>query len=355
MKNTPKYLSGGIKNKKLPRGLFAGLFGFFLLTSGVHYGLTVLFQVYDSIPVVIRVLTPVLYWIIIAVGMTLYVRIRIEVTYEEPLQKLAVATDKVAHGDFSVYVETLHTENKFDCLDAVILDFNHMVEELGSIETLKNDFISNVSHEIKTPIAIIMNNAELLRSTEQLSASQKEYADTVYMASKRLSDLVTNILRLSKLENQTILPTAECYDVCAQVAECAIAIEDILEENGIEIEAEMEDKAMIYADPTLMELVWNNLLTNAVKFSPGGKITIRENTRGKKTYISVTDTGCGMDKDTLARIFDKFYQGDTSHAVHGNGLGLALVKRVLTLHDFEISVESEKGKGSTFTVTMPKA
>lgn len=352
MSNNPQYLSGGIRNRKLPKGLFGLLLGIFFLSSGIHYGFIVLGETYNY-HAVVKVLIPIIYWISVSVSMTLFIRRMIRKTYEEPLQSLAAATSRVASGDFSVCVEPMHTPNKFDCLDSVILDFNRMVSELSGIETMKTDFISNVSHEFKTPIAVIQSNAEYLKATS-LTDTQSKCAEAIYLSAKSLSSLVTNVLKLSKLENQCILPATENYDVCAQLAKCAADIEGILEKHGVALEAEMEDSALINADPTLMELVWNNLLSNAVKFTKKGSVTIKQQSDEDNIYISVIDTGCGMSEETLEKIFDKFYQGDTSHGAAGNGLGLSLVRRVISLHGFRIEVESEEGVGSKFTVIIPK-
>lgn len=347
------YISGNIQNSLFPKSLFIVYLLTLLVTAGVHVGLIVLFQKI-ALGNIWQTHIILLYWIAAAAGLTLFTRRKIRVIYEEPLQRLANATTMVASGDFSIYVPTVHTADKQDYLDSMIVDFNKMVEELGSIETLKTEFISNVSHELKTPIAVIQNNAELLRLS-QLDEKQHTQADAIYWATKRLAGLVSNILKLNKLEQQRILPDAQHYDVCAQLAECAVAMEDVLEMKGIALEADMEDTGMIFADPALMELVWNNLLSNAVKFTPkGGTITIAEEEHEDSIAVSVRDTGCGMSEETRQHIFEKFYQGDTSHAAAGNGLGLALAQRVLLLHGFSIQVESKLGQGSCFTVTIPK-
>ena len=170
------------------------------------------------------------------------------------------------------------------------------------------------------------------------------------------SSYAGNILKLNKLEKQNITPDTQVYDVCAQLAECALGFEAAWEEKALDFDADMEDRAEIAADPALMELVWNNLFSNAVKFTePGGSITLTETSDGENVYVSVRDTGCGMDENTKKHMFEKFYQGDTSHAAAGNGLGLALALRVLQLNNFKITVESAPGEGSTFTVIMPKA
>lgn len=161
------------------------------------------------------------------------------------------------------------------------------------------------------------------------------------------------MLKLNKLEKQTIRPAAEVYDVCAQLCSVAVQFEDAWERKDIEFDVDLEDAAYTQADPGLLELVWTNLLSNAVKFTPqGGSITLRQTRANGKLYVSVTDTGCGMDEKTIKHIYDKFYQGDTSHSTEGNGLGMALVKRILELTGAEIQIESTPGKGSTFTVVL---
>lgn len=323
--------------------------------SGIHTGLIVFINKVGWNEL-IQTVVPMVYWGMVAVALTLFTRRKIKDTYEEPLHKLAEATDKVANGDFSVYVPAIHTQDKWDYLDVMLMDFNKMVEELGSIETLKTDFVSNVSHEMKTPIAIIKNYAELLNGEHITETQRKEYAESIEGAARRLSDLISNILKLNKLENQRITPELETYNLSRQLCECILQFEDAWEEKGIELETEIEDVAMVKADESLLELVWNNLLSNAVKFTePGGSIAIRQTSDERFINISVSDTGCGMERNSMKHIFDKFYQGDTSHSKEGNGLGLALVKRVLDLLDGDIQVFSECGKGSTFLVRLPAA
>lgn len=347
-------LEKNVKDNRFPPSLFFVYFAVLLLMSGIHTGLLVgvnRLGLNDYIQTII----PMLYWALVAAGLTIFTRKQIKKTYEEPLHNLADATKKVAEGDFSVYVPPVNRADKMDYLDIMFVDFNKMVEELGSIETLKTDFFSNVSHEIKTPLASIQNTAELLIN-ENLTEKQQQYADTIFQSSKRLSELISNILKLNKLEKQAITPEIEKYDVCEQLAQCAIAYEPVWEAKGLEFDADMEDYAMIMADPSLMELVWNNLFSNAVKFTEaGGSIFLSERTQGDNIYISVKDTGCGMTEETKKHIFEKFYQGDTSHSMAGNGLGLALAYRVLQLNDFKIEVESTLGEGSTFTVIIPVA
>lgn len=338
-----------------PPSLFFVYFGVLALMSGIHTGLLVGMDQL-GIPDWIQVYVPLFYWAAVAVGLTLFTRKKIRKTYEEPMLKLAKATRQVAEGDFSVYVPPVHTADRADYLDQMILDFDKMVEELGSIETLKTDFFSDVSHEFKSPLAVISSNAELLQKGGALSTEQAEEVENIRYATRRLSNLIQNMLKLNKLEKQTIRPLPEAFDVCAQLCACAVQFEDAWEKKSLDFEADLEDNALIWADTGLMEIVWTNLLSNAIKFTPeGGCVTLRQRTEAGWVFVSVSDSGCGMTAETMKHIFDKFYQGDASHATHGNGLGLALVKRILELSEGSIAVESTPGQGSTFTVSLPRA
>ena len=344
-----------VRTSRFPVSLVLAYFGIFLLMSGLHMGLLVLMQELN-LSEIVQSIVPMLYWLIVAVGLTLFTRYKIKKTYEEPVQKLAEAASQVAHGDFSVYIPPLHTADKQDYLDVMIRDFNRMVEDLGSIETLKTDFFSNVSHEIKTPLAVIQNTAELIRNENLPAQQRQEYVETIISASKRLSSLITNILKLNKLEKQAIVPDMETYNLPEQLAECALQFEPVWEAKDIEFTAELEDAADITADPSLMELIWNNLLSNAFKFTqPGGTVLLTQTTEETAVVVRVADNGCGMDAETLQHIFDKFYQGDSSHSTEGNGLGLALVRRVVQMMDAEIFVESAPGTSTVFTVRINRA
>lgn len=343
-----------VRSTRFPMGLFGIIFVIMLLMSGVHMGLVLLMTTWN-LSDIIKTIIPILYWGCISLGVTLYTRKRMKETYDEPLQVLAKAMDEVARGDFSTYVPPFHTPDRLDYLDIMIIDFNKMVEELGSIEILKTDFFSNVSHEIKTPIAVISSEAQLMKAKGGLDAEQMEQIDQILAASKRLSNLITNILKLNRLEKQSIQPDAKIYDVCEQICQCVLQFENKWEEKEIEMDIDMEEKAYTKADESLMELVWNNLMSNAIKFTGrGGYIKIQETSTESEITIKITDNGCGMKEETIHHIFDKFYQGDTSHAGEGNGLGLALVYRVLQLSDGDIDVVSEEKKGTTFIVTMKK-
>lgn len=334
------------------------LFGLYLVTlllmSGIHIGLITLINENPHWNTIVQVLIPMAYWTLVAVGLTLFTRCQITKTYDKPMKELARAADKVAHGDFSVYLPPLHTSNRHDYLDLMFLDFNKMVAELGSIETMRTDFIANVSHELKTPLAAIQNYTQLLQQPALSPAEREAYLSAIQSSTRRLSALITNILKLNKLESQQITLHRVPYDLCRQLSECALAFESIWEEKGIEFDAELEDRVCVQADASLMELVWNNLLSNAFKFTdPGGTVTLRQTSDARFVSVAVSDTGCGISAQARAHIFDKFYQGDTSHATEGNGLGLSLVLRVLQMMEGTISVESAEGQGSTFTVRLP--
>jgi len=275
--------------------------------------------------------------------------------YDKPMRRLSRAMRAVAQGDFTVSVQPVHKRNKFDYMDLMFEDFNRMVQELSSIETMKDDFIANVSHEIKTPLAVIRGYASALQRGNLSEEEQREYAQTIASASENLSLLISNILKLNKLENQEIVPNAAPYDLTRQLSDCALYHEEQWEKKNIDFDAQLEERVMILADESMLEIVFNNLIANAIKFTePGGRVVLRQEKEGGDVIVTVSDTGCGMSEETVKHIFDKFYQGDTSHSGEGNGLGLALVKRVLDISSGTISVRSAPGEGSEFIVRLKR-
>ena len=274
-------------------------------------------------------------------------------TVQKPMERIRKELDKVIAGDFSVRIDYIKGPGSGNEIDDVITLLNDMIQELAGVETLRTDFIANVSHELKTPMAVMQNYGTLLQANELSDGKRIEYGKAIAEQTRRLSALVTNILKMNKLENQQIYPNTEVYDVCEQLCECMLEYETVWEEKGIEIETDVQEELFLEADKELLSLVWNNLFSNALKFTESGG-TVALCTYGDEdyVYVEVKDTGCGMTPETGANIFKKFYQGDTSHSTKGNGLGLALVKRVIDICKGEISVSSQLGKGSTFTVRL---
>lgn len=276
---------------------------------------------------------------------------RRKLTVERPVRRIIEGAQKVMDGDFSTRIKQVRgAENGFN---AIIDYFNRMVQELSGMETLRTDFIANVSHELKTPLAVIQNYGSLLQQPNLSEEERKDYARTVTSAAQRLASLITNILKLNKLENQQIYPVKEKFDLSEQLCECLLGFEDAWEAKNLDIETEIEDGILVDSDPELLSLVWNNLFSNAIKFTEdGGTVGLKVYRDGSHAVVQVSDTGCGISPEVGAHIFEKFYQGDTSHATQGNGLGLALVKRIVDIIGGEISVSSVQGKGSTFTVKI---
>lgn len=276
-------------------------------------------------------------------------------TVKKPVKKIQEGIDKIIAGNFQTEIKYLYHEDSENEFDQIIKGLNKMAKELGSVETLRTDFISNVSHEMKTPLAVIQNLGTLLQTPNLPEEKRVEYAKSVNEQTRRMSSLITNILKLNKLENQQIYPNVQKYDLGEQLCECMLSFENDWEKKEIEIEADIAEEVIVNADPEMMSLVWNNLLSNAIKFTEkGGTVGLFLTKEGENAVIRVSDTGCGMTSETGKNIFQKFYQGDTSHATQGNGLGLALVKRVIDISGATISVSSKVGEGSVFTVIMER-
>ena len=295
------------------------------------------------------------FWNVILISFlfTVIDTVRRELTVEMPVKRISEATEKMMQGDFNVRVPKVSKLVSDDNFNEIIACINKMAEELSGVETLRSDFISNVSHEMKTPLTVIQNYCLLLQSSDLSEEKRIEYARAVFDATRRLSDMITNILKLSRLENQQIYPKAEKYDLGEQLCECLLQFENVWEKKAIEIDTEIEESVIVNADAELLSLVWNNLFSNAFKFTESdGKVTLSLTTSDEYAIVKVKDTGCGMSKEIGEHIFEKFYQGDTSHAMQGNGLGLALVKRVVDIMQGEICVESTLGVGTTFTVKI---
>ena len=340
------------KNKRFPYHIFFIYFVILLLMSGMHTGFLTLANKMGWTALVQTAL-PIVYWALIAAVLTAYTRWTIKKNYDKPMQDISDAAEKVAKGDFSVRLPVVSRLGSVDYLDSMMGDFNKMVEELAGVETLRTDFIANVSHEIKTPLAVMQNYGTMLQQPGLSEKKRMEYAKSITDASRRLAAMVTNILKLNKLENQTLYPNTETYDLGEQLCQCLLEFEDLWEKKQLDIQTKLQENILVTADPELLSLVWNNLFSNAIKFTePGGTVSLILESQGDQAVVKVLDTGCGISQEIGRDIFEKFYQGDTSHATKGNGLGLALVKRVIDITQGDIQVNSQVGKGSTFTVKL---
>ncbi len=268
-----------------------------------------------------------------------------------PLKEMIHATERIAKGDFKVHIqETFDEDSDFGILQR---SFNHMAGELDGIELFRNDFINNFSHEFKTPIVSIQGFAHQLQAGGLTPEEEREYIRIIATESDRLAKMATNILLLSKLENQAIVTDKTEFYLDEQLRTCLLLLEKQWDAKNIDLNLDL-DEVKYHFNETMLSHVWVNLLGNAIKFTPaGGCITCTLRKDSSTVTVTISDTGCGMDESTQKHIFEKFYQGDTSHTGDGNGIGLTIVGRILVLCGGRIDVESKPDAGSTFTVTLP--
>ncbi len=305
----------------------------------------------NHLPILVGIMSNYVVWIAALLALLLWLGWRYYIG--QPLRKMANAAQKVAKGDFTVQIEPRERIKRKNEIDVLIEDFNTMTQELAGNEVLKNDFIANVSHEIKTPLSIIQSYTKALREDALSPEEREQYLETIIETTDKLNAMIANVLKLSKLENQHIFQEPLTYQLGEQLRRCSLDFMEQWEAKDITFEIDVVDVA-VHHDASLLELVWNNLLANAIKFTdPGGTISLTSEVADGAVYVTLRDTGCGMDAATKARIFEKFYQGDHSRAAAGNGLGLTLAKRVVDIAGGEIAVESTPGKGSVFTVKLP--
>ncbi|MBQ7011427.1 MAG: HAMP domain-containing histidine kinase [Clostridia bacterium] len=291
--------------------------------------------------------------VLLSLLFTVIDKVRRKLTVEMPAKRITDAAERIMQGDFSVRIEPQTRFATDENFNKIIKCFNDMATELGSVETLRTDFIANVSHEMKTPLSVMQNYGKLLQAPAISDEKRLEYAKGVTDGARRMADMMTNILKLNRLENQQIFPKTDDIDLGEQLCQCLLMYEDVWESAGIEIEADIAEGVSVKGDGELLALVWSNLLSNAFKFTEkGGKVGVSLASEGDAAVVRIWDTGCGMTPEVGKHIFEKFYQGDTSHAAHGNGLGLALVKRVIDIMGGEINVESAVGEGTAFTVRI---
>lgn len=340
---------------KIQRSSLLGLILFFvIITVVVSLAVLIYSAVEDAYGGNRTVIAAVIFSVILVLSAVCtgidYIRRRIMV--DKPVQKILDATNKITAGDFSARLDITHSISHYDEFDYIMENLNKMATELSRTEVLHTDFISNVSHEIKTPLAIIQNYATSLQNENLDKEMRIKYAQTLVGASKRLTALITNILKLSKLENQAIKPENETINLTETLAEIVLGYEEIIENKGLELVCDFDEDVTVISTPSYLEIVWNNLLSNAIKFTQSGKISVTLKKEKDKVVVKVSDTGPGISAETGKHIFEKFYQGDTSHASEGNGLGLALVKKVIDIIGGKIDVNSEVGVGTTFTISL---
>ena len=345
-------------------GSISSFFLFFLTVGFIVSCTTMLFVniLADTVgftlsPENVNVAAKITFWNVVLITflfkMADYIRRKIMV--ERPTKTIIEATEKIMAGDFSVRIKPMESSG-MEGFNQIAEAINKMAEELGSLETLRTDFIANVSHEMKTPLSVMQNYGTLLQADSLPEEKRIEYAKGVTDGSRRMAEMMTNILKLNRLENQQIYPKTSEFDLGEQLCECLLQFESVWEKAEIEIDTDIAEDVKVKADAELLGHVWNNLFSNAFKFTPaGGTVTVTMSATEHHAIVKVSDTGCGMSSEVGAHIFEKFYQGDTSHATQGNGLGLALVKRVIDIMQGEIGVESVVGKGSTFTVKIRRA
>jgi signal transduction histidine kinase len=263
-------------------------------------------------------------------------------------------TSELSNGNFSERMNIHPFINKVKELRLFATNLNKVAEELNRVETLRTDFIANVSHEIKTPLSIMKNNLNLVLYQNLTEEEERENLKIINSTIDQLSLMVSNILKLNKLENQVIYSDKKRINITEQLRERIILYQEYWEKKQIVIDIDMEDYEIIQEEE-LLSMVWDNLLSNAIKFTEnGGSITLKGEETSDSISVSMSDTGIGIPEEKIPSIFEKFYQGETSHSDEGNGLGLALVKRIIDVLNGEISVKSQLNKGTTFSIKIPK-
>lgn len=333
---------------KLSLASFVSILAASGIFSGAYYVLNYLnFEIDES------------WWMIIAAGIAsvvigMVLSFIVNTAFFNPIKDLLNVTKRVANGDFSVQLKEKKKKNgelKTGEMATLTHHFNVMVNELDKTKTLRSDFVANISHEFKTPLANIKGHAELIKKSDDRELIA-EYCNDIIEATQNLTMLTSNILRLSKLENHSILQPND-FRLDEQIRQAIILFEDKWSVKNIELNIDL-DEVTIFYDEGLFSQIWQNLISNAIKFTDdGGEINIMLKKYDGEAVFKIRDNGIGMSSEVKEHIFDKFYQGDTSHAQEGNGLGLALVKKILDNSHCKIEVESKEGEGTEFTIRIP--
>lgn len=296
-------------------------------------------------------LAPLIYLLVVSLLVGTFLSLIIGGIPLRPIRRIIDAVNALAAGDFSVRLNLKGPEEFIELNES----FNRMAQELGGLEILRTDFINDFSHEFKTPIVSMRGFAKLLRHGDLTEEERIEYLDIIIEESNRLARLSGNVLLLSRLENQHIVANAARFQLDEQIRQAILLLEPKWGKRGIEMDVQLEP-CRLDGNEELLKQVWINLVDNAVKFSPdGGTVRVALEAKPDAVTVRISDEGPGMDEETRSRMFERFYQGDRSRALAGNGLGLTIAMKIVQLHRGEIGVESRPGHGTRMTVSLPAA
>jgi len=336
--------------KKLLHNLSSYIVFLITVTVVVSIGILIYSKVKDFETSILSIFV-LLYILFTALIFFIIDYIRRNIIIQKPLNDILDATNLISKGEFDIKLKPRHNYNNYDELDKIMININKMAIGLRNDEILKKDFISNFSHEIKTPIAIMNGYINLLKRNEMSKEERDEYIDKLYNSSINLSNLISNILKLNKLENSEIeLNDVNLSNVLENVI---ISYDELINNKKINLDIDMDDRLIKYTNESFIQIIFSNLISNAIKFSKyEGIVEIKLKNKNDYIEFMVKDNGIGMSKDTIIHIFNRFYQGDTSHKTEGNGLGLSMVKKAIDRLGYKISIESEEEKGSTFIVDI---
>ncbi|MBB6714860.1 HAMP domain-containing sensor histidine kinase [Clostridium gasigenes] len=271
-------------------------------------------------------------------------------TISKPIKYISNITKEVSKGNFDISIDY----ESADEIGRLAKNFNLMIVELKNMEYLRKDFISNVSHEFKTPISSIQGFVEMIKNKDLPEEKRDAYIDIIIEETERLSNLSSNMLRISRLDNQSIPNKITEFSLDEKIRKVILLLEDRWDKKNLELDINLES-VMFKGDEDLIEQVWINLIENAIKFSEdGGKISVELKNLEEDVVVKVSDTGIGISEESKERVFERFYQGETSHSKVGNGLGLAIVKRIIEICRGEIEIESCVGQGTIFIIRLPK-
>jgi len=325
----------------------------FVITVSIVVSLGII--IYSNIkdfPLGILALLVLIY--ILFAGLVFYIidYVRRNVFINKPLNDILDATYLISKGQFDINLKPRHNLSDYDELDMIMVNINKMVNALRNEEILRNDFISNFSHEVKTPIAVIDGYINLLKKRDIKDNDKEMYLDKLAISVSNLSNLVSNILKLNKLENEEEIEK-ENVNLVSILENVIVSFDELLVNKNINLDIDICDKADIISNQSIIQIIFSNLISNAIKFSKDNSIIVIKLLKNDNNYkFIVKDNGIGMTKDTINNIFNRFYQADTSHKSEGNGLGLSMVKKGIDRLGYKISIESEEGIGSTFVVDI---